>query len=99
MILSIAEQLVLHERVLAGDPVAPADVFGALLPPIVKALRASAQCTEDDARDSGVDAIYEYLEQPESYDRSHAQLLTFLIHIAKRRALDRLRSASSAREP
>src|SRR2546428_3599901 len=91
-----AEELTLHERVLAGDPVAPADVFRALMTPLSEALRHDLRCTDDEAYDSGVDAVFAYLEDPASFDRSRGRLSTYVMDIAKKRAIDRLRSRTAA---
>ncbi|MBI5481672.1 MAG: sigma-70 family RNA polymerase sigma factor [Deltaproteobacteria bacterium] len=91
-----AEELALHERVLASDPVAPVDVFQGLMDPLAEALRRDLPCTEDEAHDSGVDAVLAYLEEPGRYDRNRGRLSTYLMDIAKKRAIDRLRSRSAA---
>ncbi len=91
-----ADELALHERVLAGDPVAPVDVFQGMMDPLAEALRRDLPCTEDEAYNSGVDAVLAYLEEPGRYDRSRGRLSTYLMNIAKKRAIDRLRSRSSA---
>jgi hypothetical protein len=62
---SPAEELVLHKRVLAEDPLAPADVFQALMGPLSEALRRDLPCTDDEAYDSGIDAVFAYLEAPD----------------------------------
>ncbi len=91
-----ADEVVLHERVLAGDPVAPVDVFQGLMEPLAEALRRDLPCTEDEVYDSGVDAVLAYLEEPGRYDRNRGRLSTYLMDIAKKRAIDRLRSRSAA---
>jgi RNA polymerase sigma-70 factor (ECF subfamily) len=91
-----AEELALHERVLAGDPVAPVDVFQGLMDPLANALTRDLPCTEDEAYDSGVDAILAYLEEPGRYDRNRGRLSTYLMDIAKKRAIDRLRSRTAS---
>ncbi len=91
-----AEELALHERVLAGDPVAPVDVFQGLMEPLAEALRRDLPCTEDEAYDSGVDAVLAYLEEPGRYDRNRGKLSTYLMDIAKKRSIDRLRSRTAA---
>jgi RNA polymerase sigma-70 factor (ECF subfamily) len=90
------EEIALHERVLAGDPVAPVDVFQGLMEPLADALRRDLPCTQDEAYDSGVDAVLAYLEEPGRYDRTRGRLSTYLMDIAKKRAIDRLRSRTAA---
>ncbi len=91
-----ADELALHERVLAGDPVAPVDIFQGLMDPLAEALRRDLPCTEDEAYDSGVDAVLAYLEEPGRYDRNRGRLSTYLVDIARKRAIDRLRSRTAA---
>jgi RNA polymerase sigma-70 factor (ECF subfamily) len=91
-----ADEVALHERVLAGDPVAPVDVFQGLMDPLAAVLRHDLPCTEDEAYDSGVDAVLAYLEEPARYDRNKGRLGTYLMDIAKKRAVDRLRSRQAA---
>jgi RNA polymerase sigma-70 factor (ECF subfamily) len=91
----VAEELALHQRVVAGDPVASADVFQAFMDPITEALCRDLQCSEDDAHDSGIDAVLEYVEQPTRFSSGKGRLSTYLMDIAKKRAIDRIRSSSS----
>ncbi|MFP2924245.1 sigma factor [Pyxidicoccus sp. 3LG] len=89
---SLADEVELHERVLQKDPVAHADVFKAFMDPILRILQEEDRCSGDDANDSAIDALFAYLGAPQRYDRSRARLSTYLIHAAKRRAMDRRRS-------
>jgi len=91
-----AEELALHERLLAGDPVAPVDIFQRFMDPVTEALRRDLPCTEDEAYDSGVDAILAYSEEPGLYDCKRGRLSTYLMDIAKKTAIDRLRSRTAA---
>jgi RNA polymerase sigma-70 factor (ECF subfamily) len=91
-----ADELALHERLLAGDPVAPVDVYQGFMDPISDALQRDLRCTEDDAHDSGVDAILGYLEAPARYDREKGRLSTYLMDIAKKRVIDRIRSRTAS---
>jgi RNA polymerase sigma-70 factor (ECF subfamily) len=93
---ALAEELALHESVLAGDPVAPADVFEALMDPLCQALLYDLPCTEDEAYDSGIDAVFAYLEDPAAFDRDRGRLSSYVMDIAKKRAIDRLRSRTAA---
>jgi len=93
----VAEELALHERTLAGDPVAPADVCRTLMEPITGALRWDLRCSEDDAHDSAIDALLAYLEEPSRYAVGRGRLSTYLMDIAKKRAIDRVRSQSATK--
>lgn len=88
------DEAALHERVLATDPVASADVFAAFVDPLVAAIQRDLRCDSDTARDSAIDAIFEYRGAPSSYHPSKGRLSTFLAHITKRRA-DRIRARSA----
>jgi RNA polymerase sigma-70 factor (ECF subfamily) len=92
----LAEELALHERVLAGDPLASVDVFAALMDPLCSALRGDLSSTDDEAYDSAVDAVFKYLTDPTKFDRNRGRLSTYLMDIAKKRAIDRLRSRTAA---
>jgi RNA polymerase sigma-70 factor (ECF subfamily) len=89
------DEAALHERVQAAAPVAPVDVFTAFIDPLVAALLGDLRCEDDTARDSAIDAIFQYLRSPSSYQQAKGRLSTFLIHIAKRRATDRIRSRAA----
>lgn len=89
------EELALHERLLAGDPVVSADVFQALMDPVCHALQHDLHCSEDEAYDSGVDAVYAYLDDPSTFDRNRGRLSTYVMDIAKKRAIDRIRSRTA----
>lgn len=89
------DEAALHERVLATDPVASADVFAAFVDPLVAAIQRDLRCDSDTARDSAIDAIFEYRGAPSSYHPSKGRLSTFLAHITKRRATDRIRARSA----
>lgn len=96
MFPSAADELALHERVLATDPVAPADVFEAFMDPLLAVLKADLRCEGDLAYDSAVDAVFGYLQEPDKYDRSAGRLSTYLAKIAKNKTIDRLRSRGSS---
>jgi RNA polymerase sigma-70 factor (ECF subfamily) len=93
---AFADELTLHERVLSGDPVAPVDVFEGFMDPLLAVLRMDLGCEGDLAYDSAVDAVYAYLSEPDRYDRTAGRLCTYLTRIAKNKAIDRLRSATSS---
>jgi RNA polymerase sigma-70 factor (ECF subfamily) len=54
------------------------------------------RCDEDQAHDSAIDAVFAYLGAPRNYQNERGRLTTFLSNIAKKRAIDRLRSRSAA---
>jgi RNA polymerase sigma-70 factor (ECF subfamily) len=86
-------ELELHERMLAGDPTAPVDAFTSFADAITRRLVERLGVRADpDAYDSAVDAIYQYLDKPDAYDTTRGRLSTYLLTIAMRRAVDRMRS-------
>jgi RNA polymerase sigma-70 factor (ECF subfamily) len=85
----------LHDRVLANDPLAPADVFEAFVDPLAAAVLRDLRSDPDVARDATIDAIFEYLGSPHTYQEAKGRLGTFLAQIAKRKAIDLLRARSA----
>jgi RNA polymerase sigma-70 factor, ECF subfamily len=64
--------------------------------PLVNTLQRDVSCTEDEAYDSAIDAMLAYLEEPARYDRDKGRLSSYLMDIAKKRAIDRLRSRTAS---
>ena len=95
---SPAEELALHEQVTTGDPIAPVALYERFMDPATTALRRDLRCSEDEAYDSAIDAILIYLESPSLYDRNKGRLSTYLVAIAKRKAIDRIRSRTAERK-
>ncbi len=89
---SSTDELALHERVLAKDPVAPVDLFHGFVDPIVAILQHDLPCSDDEAYDGAIDALMAYIEEPSRYDKNRGRLVTYLIDIAKKRTIDRLRT-------
>lgn len=85
----------LHQRVLAGDPVAPADLFAHLVEPLISAMRHDLRCDAEIAMDSSIDALFDYINSPSAYSPDRGRLCTFLTHIAKHKAVDRIRARSA----
>ncbi|NOK39089.1 sigma-70 family RNA polymerase sigma factor [Corallococcus exercitus] len=80
---------------MSGDKAASVDVFRAFMDPLVRALERNPGCNHDDANDSALDALYSYFQKPQKYDPRKSSLITYLGQIARRRAQDRYRAASS----
>jgi RNA polymerase sigma-70 factor, ECF subfamily len=91
------EELELHERILAKDPVGPVDLFKAFADPLESLIHYHTHCSDDEAHDSVIDALLFYMEHPEAYDREVGRLSTYLGDIAKKRAIDRIRSSAASR--
>jgi RNA polymerase sigma-70 factor, ECF subfamily len=92
---SLVDELCLHERVLQGDPVAPADVFQTFIEPLLNILEREMACDPEEANVSAVDAVFSYLREPERYDHKRGRLSTYLTQAAKHRVRDHRRSASA----
>lgn len=93
---SRAEELALHNRVLQGSRVATVDVFKTYMPLLRRELlRKEARGQKDDARDSATDALFAYLKKPERFAPAQGRLFTYLLHIARRRAVDRHRKRTT----
>lgn len=85
----------LHQRVLAGDPVAPADLFAHFVEPLMSVIRHDLRCDADCAMDSSIDAVFDYIRLPSAYNPDRGRLCTFLTNIAKHKAVDRIRARSA----
>ena len=85
----------LHQRVLAGDPVASADLFAHFVEPLMSAIRHDLRCDAEIATDSSIDALFDYINSPSTYSPDRGRLCTFLTHIAKHKAVDRIRARSA----
>jgi len=84
--------IALNQRLLEGDPTAPADVAEELLQPLVTRLRhAFPNLAQDEVLlDSVVDAVLSYSERPGQFDPSKATLLGYLVMSAKGDVLNAL---------
>ena len=54
---SQAEEIELHERLLAQDPVASVDLFQGYVEPLQSVVRYALGCSDDEAYDSVIDAF------------------------------------------
>lgn len=85
----------LHDRVLAGDQVASAEVFKALQKPIAATIRSRRSIAWDVAIDLATDAIVSYLKAPARFEPNRASLFTYLVMIADRDALNHIRDSAT----
>lgn len=88
----------MHRRVVSGDATASVDVFQEYVAPLATTVAGDLGCDDDDAHDAAIDAVYAYLDAPDRYRTERGRLTAFLIDIAKKRAIDRLRSRSARSE-
>ena len=86
---------VLHGRMVAHDALAPADVYQLIMPALVQTLRHDLPCLDHEAHDGATDAILSYMQDPAAYVPDRGRLSTFLMQIAKRRVIDRIRSRTA----
>ncbi|RKH06348.1 sigma-70 family RNA polymerase sigma factor [Corallococcus carmarthensis] len=73
-------------------PVANTEVFERFMPFVLTTLRLEMGCKEEEATDCALRAVFDYLEQPERYDRHQSLLRSFLTLAARRNVLDSRRS-------
>lgn len=86
------EEWALHDQVLKRMPVANPKVFMFFVPYMLKTLTAEMRCDPEEIRDGAFKAIFDYLDQPESYDQNQSLLRSFLTLAARRNVVDSLRS-------
>ena len=83
------EDINLHARLLAGDPVASADLCRQHLFPLTQKLKAHFRTTDLDLiHDAVVSALLDYAERPHQYDPSRRSLAGFLYMVASRDLLN-----------
>lgn len=72
--------LALHDRLLAGDPVASVDLAERFLEPLIRATRSALRPSDDEqlADDAATDALLSYAERPEQFDPSRMSLDRYL---------------------
>ena len=86
------EERALHDRVLRGVSVANTEVFECFMPFVLRTLCLEMGCTREEATDCALRAVFDYLEQPERYDRRQSLLRSFLTLAARRNVLDSRRA-------
>jgi RNA polymerase sigma-70 factor (ECF subfamily) len=85
------EEMVLHQRLLDHDPLAYFDVFPMYMERIAKKLERIGYDV-DIARDAALDTVLAYREKPERYDSRKVHLFTYIMGVAKHKAVDKWRS-------
>lgn len=91
---SLEEEMVLHQRLLEHDPLAYCDVFTMYMERIAKKLERIGYDI-DVARDAAIDAVMAYREKPERYDPRKVHLFTYVMGVARHKAVDRWRSVQA----
>lgn len=88
-----------HERLLADDPTASADLFRMAHRPLAATVYRQHRAmgiTWEDAIDLATDAIVEHVRNPSRYDAKLSGIPTYLAMIAKRDALNLARSRAAS---
>jgi RNA polymerase sigma-70 factor, ECF subfamily len=88
------EEMVLHQRLLEHDPLAYYDVFPMYMERIAKKLEGLGYDV-DVARDAAVDTVEAYRKKPERYDPRKVHLFTYIMAVARHKAVDRWRSVQA----
>lgn len=75
-----SDELALHERLLAGDPTAPAEAIERFLGPITRALLGPRERGPDThlLEDAVIEALFSYVMRPAQYDPRRAGLDAYL---------------------
>ncbi|RKH18704.1 sigma-70 family RNA polymerase sigma factor [Corallococcus praedator] len=85
----------LHERILGKEPTASVDLFLTFMDPLFRMLKRQTKCSDDDAHDSAIDALFAYLKEPDKFDPGKGSMSAYLVQIARYKAWDRYRSSSA----
>lgn len=88
------EEMLLHQRLLEHDPLAYCDVFPMYMERIAKKLEELGYDV-DVARDAALDTVLAYREKPERYDSRKVHLFTYVMGVARHKAVDRWRSVQA----
>ncbi len=85
------DEMVLHQRLLEGDPLAYGEVFAMYMERLATKLERTGYDV-DVARDAALEAVLAYRAKPERYDPRKVHLFTYIMGVAKHKAVDRWRS-------
>ncbi len=85
------DEMVLHQRLLEGDPLAYGEVFAMYMERLATKLEQTGYDV-DVARDAALEAVLAYRAKPERYDPRKVHLFTYIMGVAKHKAVDRWRS-------
>lgn len=80
-----AEGLILHNRLISGDPTASAEIADTYLPRLFRKLRGAFQRLRDETyiQDAAIDAVMDYIQHPAKYDPEKSSLITYLFMSAR----------------
>lgn len=88
------EEMLLHQRLLEHDPLAYYDVFPMYMERIAKKLEGAGYDV-DVARDAALETVLAYRKNPERYDSRKVHLFTYIMGVARHKAVDRWRSVQA----
>jgi RNA polymerase sigma-70 factor, ECF subfamily len=91
------EEMLLHQRLLEHDPLAYFDVFPMYMERIAKKLEGIGYDV-DVARDAALETVLAYRKKPERYDPRKVHLFTYIMGMARHKAVDRWRSVRAQAE-
>lgn len=81
----------LHERLLAGDPLATVDLFSHFAPRLLRRLTARFATTDPELIEEAVsESLLDYFLRPERYDPARRSLRGYLLMVAERDLLNLL---------
>ncbi|HXG36822.1 MAG TPA: sigma factor [Dehalococcoidia bacterium] len=81
-----------HQRLLQGDPTAPAEVIIAYLEPLIRRLRRRFPDVADETiiHDAATDALFQYVQSPGRFDPTKSSLTSYLTMAARGDVLNAL---------
>ena len=76
----------IHQRLVAGDPVAPAEFAELMVPLLAKILRIANKDLRDEsmAEEAAIDAILDFVKSPQTYVSDRSSIWSFLEMAARR---------------
>ncbi len=76
----------IHKRLIAKDPIAPAELAEVFLEPLVKSIASSFSFVKDDHKiqDAVTDTLISYIQRPSQFNPLKSNLWSFLVMSAKR---------------
>jgi RNA polymerase sigma-70 factor (ECF subfamily) len=85
--------ILLHRRLIAGDPVATEKIVSEALPSVIRILaRRYPELPRETLGDAACDALLAYFQNPERFDPDRGRLVSYLTAIADFRVRDGLRA-------
>lgn len=84
-----------HQRLISGDPTAPAQLCKTILPALVAWLSAKRRTTDKElVRDAATDALVDYIKHPDRWNSDRGTLISYICMAADRDLLNALEKAN-----